>query len=394
MNKFQIESDGNKGIPIFSWCEDIEESALAQIANLAQLPFAYHHIAILSDCHAGYGMPIGGVLATKGVIIPNAVGVDVGCGMVAMKTSLTDISQEEIKTLFGGTAEHHGGIRELIPVGFNHQDKKCDESEMPTVTDELVVSAEYESARKQLGSLGGGNHFLEIQKGSDGFIWVMIHSGSRNLGLQVAKHYNIIARHLNEKYFSAVPLSYDLAFLPLDSTEGQAYIKEMNYCVEFANRNRHKMMKAVMGEMENMFSGIMFDGILEAIHNYASIENHYGENVWVHRKGATLARKGTVGIIPGSQGTFSYIVEGLGNPESFMSCSHGAGRKMSRTKAIAELDLQEEIKKMDGIVHGIRNQKDLDEAAGSYKDIKSVMEQQKNLVKVLVELKPLGVVKG
>lgn len=387
-------------LPIKMWLDDIEDGALQQAKNLANLPFVFRHIAIMPDSHEGYGMPIGGVLATTDVVVPNAVGVDIGCGICAVRTSLTEISQEQIKILFGGSAEYHGGIRSAIPVGFNHHSKKQDESLMPVPDAELalgsVVADEYNSALHQIGTLGGGNHFIEIQRGSDGFVWIMIHSGSRNFGYRIAKRYNEIAINLNKKCYSAIPEKWELAFLPLDSDPGRAYIAEMRYAVDFALANRKLMMDRVCEELQRQLPDVTFGELINIAHNYAAIENHFGHNVWVHRKGATLARENTIGIIPGSQGTKSYIVQGLGNPESFMSCSHGAGRKMSRKKAIAALDLELEKKRMDdlGIVHGLRNKSDLDEAAGAYKDIDEVMENQKDLVKVLVELTPLGVIKG
>jgi len=359
-------------LPIKMWLEEIEDGAMTQIKNLANLPFAFKHIAIMPDSHQGYGMPIGGVLATKGVIIPNAVGVDIGCGMCAGKAGIVikGLSLEVLKKIMGE-------IRKVIQVGFNHQKEKQSIDLMPLLgelEDEKpffpIVVQEYEKARQSLGTLGGGNHFIEIQKGSDGYIWIMIHSGSRNLGKQVADHYNKLAVELNEKWYSSVDTKQELAFLPLDSEEGKAYIREMNYCVDFAFANRLLMMNRM--------------------------ENHFGENVMVHRKGATLADKNTIGIIPGSQGTKSYIVKGKGNAESFNSCSHGAGRKMGRNEAEKTLNLEEEIKKLDdqGILHAIRGVKDLDEATGAYKDIDTVMENQKDLVEILVELTPLGVIKG
>jgi tRNA-splicing ligase RtcB len=298
-----------------------------------------------------------------------------------------------------------GEIRKAIPVGFGHQKEKQDESLMPGLviingkSDKPIVQKEYQNALTQIGTLGGGNHFIEIQKGSDGHIWIMIHSGSRNLGKQIADYYNKLAIGLNEKWHSSVPKEWQLAFLPAESEEGQAYLREMQYAVDFALANRRLMMDRIGDIFYNIFNwnadkkGI-FQDFINIAHNYASLESHFGENVWVHRKGATLARKGTIGIIPGSMGTKSYIVEGLGNPDSFESCSHGAGRKMSRTKAIAELNLEEEQKKMEGIIGAPRNQNDLEEAPGAYKDIDEVMENQKDLVKVLVELKPLAVIKG
>lgn len=386
-------------LSIKMWLEDIETGALEQAKNLANLPFAFKWISIMPDSHQGYGMPIGGVLAVKNVIIPNAVGVDIGCGMCAVKTSLTEIDTATLKKIMGE-------IRRTVPVGFNHHKEKQDEDLMPklgfskSILD-LVVEEKFTNALTQIGTLGGGNHFIEIQKGSDGYIWIMIHSGSRNLGKQVADYYNKLAIELNKKWFSQVPKEWQLAFLPIDSDEGQAYIQEMNYCVDFALANRKLMMDRII----KIFGEVLSNGkdyswgvepIINIAHNYARMENHYGENVMVHRKGATLATKDTIGIIPGSQGTKSYIVRGKGNPESFNSCSHGAGRKMSRSQAEKELNLEEEIKKLNdkGIVHAIRGVKDLDEASGAYKPIDMVMGNQKDLVEILVELEPLGVIKG
>lgn len=385
-------------IPIKMWLDDIESEAIDQASNLANLPFSFKHIAIMPDAHCGYGMPIGGVMATRGVIVPNAVGVDIGCGMCAVKTSLTDIDTETLKKIMGE-------IRKVIPLGFNKHEENQDNSLMPNYNNDTypIVFQELDNARKSLGTLGGGNHFIEIQKGNDRYIWIMIHSGSRNLGYKVANHYNKIAKDLNKKWNSSVPPSVDLAFLPMDSEEGQCYFREMQYCVDFALANRELMMerikeifKNVTGFEEYGQDNINFDPMINIAHNYASLESHFGENVWVHRKGATLAREGTIGIIPGSQGTKSYIVEGLGNKDSFESCSHGAGRRMSRSKARSELVLEDEIKNLDdqGIIHGIRQQRDLDEASSAYKDIGVVMANQKDLVKILVELIPLAVIKG
>lgn len=383
-------------IPIKIWTDEIENGALEQAKNLANLPFAFKHVAIMPDTHQGFGMPIGGVLATKDVIIPNAVGVDIGCGMCAVKTSLTSIDKETLKKIMGE-------IRKAIPVGFNKHKKAQKGILTPKLFFEqsqpdTIFLKEYDNAELSLGTLGGGNHFIEIQKGNDGHIWIMIHSGSRNLGLKVAEHYNKIAIEKNKEWFSNT--QKELNFLPIDSKEGQDYLREMEYCVEFALANRKLMMDRVkevfIKELHNQNSNIFFDDMINIAHNYARLENHYGENVWVHRKGATLAREGEIGIIPGSQGTKSYIVKGKGNPESFMSCSHGAGRKMGRNEAIKNLNLEEEIKKLDdvGVIHAIRGQKDLDEAPGSYKDIDVVMENQKDLVEILVELTPLAVIKG
>ncbi len=377
-------------IPIKLWLEDLEAEALSQAKNLANLPFAYKHIPIMPDSHTGYGMPIGSILATKGAVIPNAVGVDIGCGMCAQKTSLTEISTDEIKKVLGIA-------RNLIPLGFNSHDEKQDEKYMPQGWEDLeIVSRGYLKARKQVGTLGGGNHFIELQKGDDGFIWVMIHSGSRNLGHTVASHYNRVAKKMNEKFHSVVTPKMDLAFFPIEMREAKDYMNEMKYCVEFALANRKLMMLRMMEALTEVKGSFETDEIINESHNFAAWENHFGANVLVHRKGATRAYEGELGMIPGSQGTKSYIVKGLGNPESFMSCSHGAGRKMGRKQAQRSLDLEHERKFLDdqNIVHAIRHTKDLDEASSAYKDIHEVMGNQTDLAEIVVELQPLGVLKG
>ncbi len=377
-------------IPIKLWLDDIEDEALEQTKNLANLPFAFHHIAIMPDAHLGYGMPIGGVLATKNVIIPNAVGVDIGCGMCAVKTSLTEIDTETLKKVMSE-------IRKAIPVGFNKHKSKQDNSLMPKTSNNMpIVSNQYEKARKQIGTLGGGNHFVEIQKGSDNHIWIMLHSGSRNIGKQVADYYNRKAEKLNEKRYGSVPKLWELAYLVFDSGIGQQYFQEMKYCVNFALANRRLMMDTVINIFCRQAIKIEFDEMINIAHNYASVENHFEQEVIVHRKGATQAKKDQIGIIPGSQGSASYIIKGKGNPDSFESCSHGAGRTMSRNRARKELSLEKEKEELDkkGILHSIRHIKDLDEAPGSYKNINIVMENQKDLVDILIELKPLAVIKG
>lgn len=376
--------------PIKMWLDDIEESALNQAKNLANLPFVFSHIALMPDCHAGYGMPIGGVLATTGVVIPNAVGVDIGCGMCALKTSLLNIDKKSI-------CEIIELIKNLIPVGFNHQNEKQDENLMPKLSQYTPICySEYENALFQLGTLGGGNHFIEIQKDAKGCIWIMIHSGSRNLGKKVADHYNKVAVSLNDLWYSKVEKKTDLAFLPINTDEAKKYFAEMNFCVEFALANRKLIMERIKECCVKIFPDVTFDNFINIAHNYAAFENHYGKNVIVHRKGATYAGLGQIGIIPGSQGTKSYIVKGKGNSESFLSCSHGAGRKMGRKEAQRTLSLDKEIRLMNekGIVHSMASIEDLDEAAGAYKDIDIVMGNQSDLVEILVELTPLGVVKG
>ena len=382
-------------VPIKLWLDDIEEGALGQARNLANLPFVYKHVAIMPDAHFGYGMPIGGVMATEEVIIPNAVGVDIGCGMCALRTSLTDLGTSNLKEIMAG-------IRSKVPLGFKHHQHAQDRALMPLVPaghslhDLPVVAGEFRNALTQLGTLGGGNHFIEIQKGSDGYIWIMVHSGSRNLGFQVANFYNRLAMDLNGRSGSTIPKSWQLAFLPLNSEAGRKYQLEMQYCVDFALANRRLMMERIQEVFIAVAAPVTFSSFINIAHNYAALETHFRRNVIVHRKGATSAREGELGIIPGSQGAPSYIVRGRGNPESFTSCSHGAGRKMGRKEAQRRLDLEEEAGRLDrqGILHSIRGRRDLDEAAGAYKDVDRVVENQIDLVEVVVALRPLAVIKG
>ena len=386
----QVISSENK--PIKMWLDDIEDGALDQAKNLANLPFVFKHVAIMPDSHLGFGMPIGGVLATEGVVLPNAVGVDISCGVVAQKTNITELSTNKLKAIMGA-------IRKSVPVGFEWHKDKQNEDLMPELKEKHempIVHQQYDKAIKQLGTLGSGNHFIEIQKGSDGFIWVMIHSGSRNLGKQVADHYNKKAVQLNEQWCSSVPKKWELAFLPIETYEAKLYMNEMQYCVDFALANRKHMMENVKKAIKNNHPPVKFETFINISHNYAAWEHHFNRNVIIHRKGATKAYEGEYGIIPGSQGTKSYIVKGKGNPDSFKSCSHGAGRKMGSTQAQRTLDLQEEIKKLDdqGIIHGMRHENDLDEATGAYKSIDVVMENQKDLVDIEVELKTLAVIKA
>ncbi len=379
-------------IPVKMWLDDIESGALNQAVNLSNLPFAFSHIAIMPDAHEGYGMPIGGVLATDGVIIPNAVGVDIGCGMCAVKTNLSHVDKKRLKKMLDE-------LRKVIPLGFSHHKHPQDKSLMPDIRGKMeVVEREYRSALTQIGTLGGGNHFIEIQKGNDGFIWLMIHSGSRNIGYKVADHYNKLAKKKKDKFRNSLPPSWQLDFLLSGSEEGKNYTNEMNYCIDFAFANR----KLMMSRFKNIFSDncgdntVSFSPLINIAHNYAATETHFGKKVVVHRKGATSAKKGETGIIPGSQGSKSYIVRGLGNPDSFESCSHGAGRKMGRKEAVRKLKFDDELYKLEkqGILHSLFRKKDLDEAAGAYKDISVVMENQKDLVTVIVELSPLAVVKA
>lgn len=375
------------------WLDEVEPDAMKQAINLANLPFAFRHIALMPDTHVGYGMPIGGVLAARDVIVPNAVGVDIGCGMCTVRTNLDSIQTNKLKEIMSG-------IRALVPLGFNHHKYPQNENLMPSIDNIVeggIVEQEYDSALRQLGTLGSGNHFIEIQRGSDGFIWIMVHSGSRNIGLKVAEFYNKQAKILNRMWYTKVNEKDDLAFFPVETLEAQKYINEMQYCIDFAFANRKLMLENVISVFKEHFGkGFETDNFINIAHNYAAKEKHFGTDVIVHRKGATSARKDELGIIPGSQGTKSYIVRGKGNPESFESCSHGAGRIMGRKEAIRSLDLKEQTAFLNdqGIIHAIRGRADLEEAPGAYKNIDEVMEDQQDLVEIVVELSPLAVIKG
>lgn len=381
--------------PVKIWTDNVEESAMRQIENLTTLPFLFHHLAIMPDVHAGMGMPIGGVLACKDAVIPNAVGVDIGCGMCAVKTNwkIDNIPPEVLRKKI------MRGIRKRIPLGMDHHKEPQDEAYLPTGHDidkTVIVKQRQISITKEVGTLGGGNHFIELQKDEEGTLWIMIHSGSRNLGSRVGEHYNNIARVLNEKWHSVVKPELRLSFLPWGTKEFEMYWNEMRFCIDFALCNRRLMMQRIEEVIADALPGIEFEPMINIAHNYAAFEHHYGEDVIVHRKGATLAREGVVGIIPGSQGTASYIVEGVGNPESFCSCSHGAGRVMSRSAAIKTLDMAEEVAQLEakGIVHAIRCQDDMQEASGAYKDIETVIKNELDLVKVKTPLLPIAVIKG
>ena len=383
------------GTPVKMWANMCDATAWQQISNLCSLPFVFRHLALMPDLHGGKGMPIGTVLATKDVVIPNAVGVDIGCGMCAVKTNIKveTIEQEVLRK------EIMRGIRKQVPLGMEHHKEAQEEKYMPAnhdVDSMTIVKRQYVSATKQVGTLGGGNHFIELQRDDEGWLWIMIHSGSRNLGKQVCDYYSRVAMILNERYFSSVKPELNLPFLPLKTKEFNEYWSEMQYCIDFGLCNRNLIMQRIEEVISDSIPNVEFEPMINIAHNYAAWETPFDEACIVHRKGVTSAKMGEIGIIPGSQGTSSYIVEGLGNPLSFMSCSHGAGRVMSRTEAVKSLNLAEEIQKLDekGIVHAIRCQEDLEEASSAYKNIEKVIEQEADLVKIKTHLFPIAVIKG
>lgn len=382
-------------LPIKLWLSELDADTGQQVRNLANHPDVFHHIALMADAHVGYGMPIGGVAATLGGVIPNAVGVDIGCGICTVQTSLTDLNEGQLKTLLGA-------IRHRVPLGFNHHRQPQDATFMPrpakglSLADLPIVNQEFLSGRSQIGTLGGGNHFIEIQGGDDHHLWLMIHSGSRNLGFKVAEHYNRLAIAHTRQTKKAIPTAWQLDSLPVDSVAGRQYLAEMAYCVAFAAANRRMMLHRVVDLIQELFAPVHFAEPIDVAHNYATLETHFGQKVMVHRKGAIRAGLGEIGIIPGSQGSASYIVIGKGNQDSFCSCAHGAGRRLGRKQAQKQLDLSKEIAKLEaqGIVHGLRGKRDLEEATGAYKDIEEVIARQEDLVTISHRLQPIAVIKG
>ena len=366
------------------------DAVYQQFKNLANHPLARKWICAMPDYHLGYGMPIGGVLATTGGVVPNAVGVDIGCGMIAVRTSLDAdaLSDDVLQAL-------RLAIHERVPVGPKHHEKARELPlglRMDVIHDESirVVPGQLERVALQLGTLGGGNHFIELQKDEGGRLWIMLHSGSRNVGKQVCDHYHKIAKRYMQDFASAVP-DLDLAFLPESVPEYKQYLAEMRWCMAFAEANRQAMLDAVYAAFKER--GLLFEVDLgvDTHHNFAAMEHHYGKNLLVHRKGAVRA-EGLV-TIPGSMGTASYICEGLKPAESFNTCAHGAGRRMGRKEANRTITHEQAVEQMKGVVYGVR-EGDYDEMPAAYKDVDQVIAAQDDLARPVHRLTPLTVVKG
>jgi tRNA-splicing ligase RtcB len=379
-------------IPIYIWAEETDlvgfDSAIDQARDLANHPVARQHVALMPDFHVGYGMPIGGVLATKGGVLPNAVGVDIGCGMIAARTGIEAASLDR-DTLQAIRAEVH----KRVPVGFKQHDRPqvLWEGARETADALPVIAKRVDAAALQVGSLGGGNHFIELQKDADGHVWLMVHSGSRNLGKQVCEHYDRIARGYMAAMLIELP-SNDLAYLPDETPEHGEYLASMHWCLRFAEESRERMLARVTEVVESVLARPIEVGTpVQTHHNYAALESHEGEEVWVHRKGAVRAQ-GLV-TIPGSMGTASYIARGKDSPLSFGTCSHGAGRVLGRKEANRLITHEEAEKAMEHVVFGVRKG-DYDEMPQAYKDIDKVMLNQADLVEPEVRLTPLAVVKG
>jgi tRNA-splicing ligase RtcB (3'-phosphate/5'-hydroxy nucleic acid ligase) len=402
------QASGLMRIPICSWCNDVDSEAMKQATDLARHPKTVGHVALMPDCHVGYGMPIGGVIACDNAVIPNAVGVDIGCGMCAIQTSLMKAELGDLPDI----RELLNQVREYIPLGEGHPHQKPQQwNGFSRYMDKLSSPPPWFSDRTwtlaalNLGSLGGGNHFIEIQHDETDRIWLMLHSGSRNLGYRIAEAYHAQAIKYCQKHELSFPLE-QLSYLPADSKPGLDYIRDMNFALEYAMENRARMMRVFKNAFQDNFSDIQFELEINIHHNFAALETFGDGEFWIHRKGATSAKAGQLGIIPGSMGSPSYIVRGLGNPASFNSCSHGAGRIMGRKEACRRLSVEKCDLSMTGIVHDrwkmLRQRKkkkgprmlDLSEAPQAYKDIEEVIDSQTDLVEPIVRLRPLGVLKG
>lgn len=389
----KVYSEGR--IPIKSWAPVLDPGATEQAINLANLPFAMSHIALMPDAHSGFGMPIGGVLFADKAVVPYGIGVDIGCGVTLARTELT-IRKLDHRRLTRVLQK----IENTVPTGMRGHSVVVDRAEAEAeIGLELPASIEkawFDRAIVQLGTLGSGNHFLEVQRDEEGRIYVMLHSGSRSLGKTICDAFNKRAKALNERWHSQVA-GKDLAFLPIDTPEFDAYWSAMTYALRFAEVNRARMLKQAEAAFWAFTAMESWEVVVDIHHNYASWENHKGRNGIVHRKGAVRARTGETVLIPGSMGTASYIAEGLGNSESFETCQHGAGRAMSRTAARSRKTSDEvyaEMKKI-GVELLCSSPRDVaEEAAFAYKDIDEVMAASADLIRPMTRLTPLGVVKG
>ncbi len=394
----QVITEGEK--PVKIWTDDLDPRSREQLINISKLPFIHHHVAAMPDVHAGIGATIGSVIATNKAIIPAAAGVDIGCGMAAARTSLSAerLDEKVLKKLFDQ-------ISRDVPVGrHQHKDERAPtEAAQPFAAPLAVMTEKHPQLLKafgrfsnwvnQLGTLGGGNHFIEVCLDESNRVWVMLHSGSRGIGNAMGTYFIELARRDMERWMIQLP-DRDLAYLPEGTEHFDDYVAAVSWAQAYARENRDQMMRLVLAALARHLPAFrVTEEAVNCHHNYVEREHHLGADVWVTRKGAIRARAGDLGIIPGSMGARSYIVRGKGNPESFNSCAHGAGRRMSRTaaeKQFTPADLDEQTQ-------GVICRKDkgvLDEIPGAYKDIDAVMANQTDLVEVVHTLKQLVCVKG
>ncbi|MBI4101132.1 RtcB family protein [Candidatus Microgenomates bacterium] len=375
-------------LPIKIWAEESDlvgyEEAIAQAVNLANHPLAQKWVALMPDFHIGYGMPVGGVLATQGGVIPNAVGVDIGCGMLAAETNLK--KDQLPKDLLQQLRQL---IHAKVPVGMKHHKHPQHHPYLKTTSKDPIISTQLKAADTQIGTLGGGNHFIEIQADEEGKVWIMIHSGSRNLGKRVADYYHrkAIDYTVNDK---GLP-DRDLAYLSDKVPQYQMYLEAMNFCLKFAEHNRENMLKAIKSAFAEVGKPLSVKQQFDNHHNFAALETHYGQKLLIHRKGAIKA-EGLV-IVPGSMGTASYIGEGLRPSESFNTCAHGAGRTLGRRQANRTISHAQAVSAMRHVVFNVRHG-DYDEMPMAYKNIDRIIKLQADLVKPVHKLHPLAVVKG
>jgi tRNA-splicing ligase RtcB len=380
-------------VPIKIWAplDQVESQSLDQLVNIANLPFVFHHVAAMPDVHLGKGATVGSVIATKGAICPAAVGVDIGCGMAAVRTNLTSFDFGD-----GVAAKLRNAIERGVPVGNgpggSHNDSTSGAASWLRRAPADMAAKINARQLAQLGTLGGGNHFIELCHDERDRVWIMLHSGSRNFGKTIAEGHIKRAKEIAKQ--AQIHLADpDLAYLDEATPEFDAYVADVEFAQEYASKNRLLILEEVVRNLRHHFPHLTLDEPVNCHHNYLARETHFGEKVIVTRKGAIRAGAGTLGIIPGSMGTRSYIVEGLGNPESFQSCSHGAGRLMSRAAAkrtFTNADLVAQTQ-------GVECRKDsgvLDEIPGAYKNIEDVMRNQSDLVRTVAILKQFVCVKG
>jgi tRNA-splicing ligase RtcB len=378
--------------PIKTWLppDEIEPGALDQLKNAARHPDVGPHIAVMPDCHVGFGVTIGCVFPTVDAVVPTAVGVDIACGMCAVPTG-REYKPKRMDARYWQKWANE--VRATVPTGFtvHKQRQRWDGLDVELKARDLQPLIR-EKAAAQLGTLGGGNHFLEAQVDETGQIWLMVHSGSRHTGLRIADHYTAWAKAIQKKRGLDVPV--DLSALPLDDQVAHDYLHDMDWATEFALESRYRMLEAMLAAlgMEPDEVGGR-EAFINIHHNFARVEEHFGRSLVVHRKGATSARDGEIGIIPGSMGAPSYIVRGRGNEESFASCSHGAGRRMGRKQAKRSLD-EAALKAALAGTHTRPSLGFLDEAPQAYKDVTKVLAQQQDLVEIVHTLQPIITVKG
>lgn len=366
---------------VLNWATDIDGKTLAQAQRSAQLPFVQPYVALMPDAHFGYGATVGSVIPTKGAIIPSAVGVDIGCGMIA---SRLNVKGSQLPDSLRAT---YNRIATTIPAGVGKGHDASHALDLPATAKDWG-NGWVEVAEKQFGSLGSGNHFVEVCLDENEDVWIVLHSGSRGIGNKVANMHIDKAKGDMKKMFISLP-DPDLAYLVEGTPAFNAYMTDMLWAQEYAMASRQAMMTNAVWALWKEFNfSDMQSFVAETInchHNFTARENHNGQNVWITRKGAIRAREGDRGVIPGSMGTRSYIVSGLGNESSFCSCSHGAGRRLSRGEAKRTLDVETLHTQMKGITWSARQGDDLallDEDPRAYKDIDTVMENQKDLVKI------------